>query len=514
MILKQIIVNHSASETRVAVVEKERVSEIYIERHSDRGLVGNIYKGKILRVLPGIQSSFVDVGEMRSAFLYVSDVLNDDFIAQSRKILAESSHELTSSELEHELEKKLKWKKTAIEGLLREGQTLMVQVAKDPLGNKGARLSMFITFPGRYLVLSPYFNHVGVSKKIEDEGERARLKATIASCKPENLAVIVRTAARGISADVLLREMHYLVEQWKSVQEKFSGAESPALLHRDIELTQRVVRENYSDEIGKIVVDDVQLHEKIGLLLAATSAEAQGKLELYSEPTPIFDVYGIEMDIDRALSKRVELPSGGYIIIDQAEALTCFDINTGRFVGQSNPADTVLKTNLEAVKAVVAQLRLRNIGGIIVVDFIDMKLAGDRETLCNAFIEELKSDRAKTNVLKISELGLVQMTRKRTNESLEHLLLDDCLHCAGRGKTKSVVTSAHDLLREMVRVYNQTGKKNLQVRVREDIRDWILEEEREWFQEIVDRWKLTVTFKQNEVTISGLTESAFQIHTV
>lgn len=262
------------------------------------------------------------------------------------------------------------------------------------------------------------------------------MKSALAPSKPENLAVIVRTAAQGVSSEVLLREMHYLVEQWRIVQEQFVGAESPALLHRDIELPQRVVRENYSDEIGKIVVDNVQLHEKISLLLAATSAEAQGKLELYTAPAPIFDVYGIEMDIDRALRKRVELPSGGYIVIDQAEALTCFDINTGRFVGRNNAADTVLKTNLEAVKVVVAQLRLRNIGGIIVVDFIDMTLAGDREAVCTALTEELKSDRAKTNVLKISDLGLVQMTRKRTSESLEHLLLDDCIYCAGRGKIK------------------------------------------------------------------------------
>ncbi len=511
MIQRQIIVNHSESETRVAVVEKEHVAELYIERHRDRGLVGNIYKGGILRVLPGIQSSFVDICEMRSAFLYVTDVLNDDFIAQSRKLLADSSHDMSHSELEHELEKKLKWKKTAIEKLLREGQTIMVQVSKDPLGNKGARLSMFITFPGRYLVLSPYFNHIGVSKKIDDDVERDRLKSVLTPIKPENMAVIVRTAARGVADDILVREMQYLVEQWKSVQEKFAAADSPALLHRDLELTQRVVREQYSEEVGKIIVDDAKLHEKIGRLLSGISPEAEAKLALYSGSTPIFDVYGIEMDIDRALSKRVELPSGGYIIIDQAEALTSFDINTGRYVGRSNASDTVLKINLEAVKAVVAQLRLRNIAGIIVVDFIDMERVADRERVCSELIEELKTDRAKTNVLKISDLGLVQMTRKRTSESLEHLLLDDCMHCEGRGKVKSIVTSAHDLLRELARIHNQTGKTILQVRVREDIRDWILEEEREWFQEIVDRWGLTVHFKQSEMTVAGLTEPVFQV---
>jgi ribonuclease G len=511
MIQKQIIVNHSMAETRVALVERDQVTELYIERHSDRGLIGNIYKGGILRVLPGMQSAFVDIGEMRSGFLYVTDVLSDEFIAQSRKFLAESNEDLTHGELEHELEKKMKWTKIAIGRLLRDGQTVMVQVSKEPLGNKGARLSMFITFPGRYLVLSPHFNHVGVSKKIEDEAERKRLKAIFAPLKPENMAVIVRTAARGISEDILSREMLYLIEQWRCVQEKYSSSACPSLLHRDLDLTQRIIREQYSEDVGKIVVDDAKLYEKIGRMLVATSPEAEAKLELYRDATPIFDVYGIEMDIGRALSKRVDLPSGGYVVIDQAEALTTIDINTGRYVGRSNVAETVFKTNLEAVKKVVAQIRLRNIGGIIVIDFIDMEKLVDREIIFNALLEELKTDRARTNVLKISDLGLVQMTRKRSSESLEHLLLDECPHCEGRGKVKSVVTSAHDLLRELVRVHNQSGKTLLQARVREDIRDWILEEEREWFQEIVDRWGLTVNFKQGEMTISALSEAPFEV---
>lgn len=496
------------AETRIAIVEKEQVAELFIERHSDRGLVGNIYKGSILRVLPGMQSSFVDVGEVRSGFLYVNDVLSDEFIAQSRALLADSNEDLTHEEIE----RKIKWNKIAIEKLLRDGQNVMVQVAKEPIGNKGARLTMFVTFPGRYIVLSPHFNHVGVSKKIEDNAERERLKSIFEPIKPENMAVIVRTAARGVSAEILTRELDYLTALWAEVKERFDSSPAPSLLHRDLDLTQRIIREQYSDEIGKVVIDDEKLYHKVKKFLASTAPGSESRLEIYSGVTPIFDVYGIEMDIGRALSKKVDLPSGGYVIVDQTEALTTFDVNTGRYVGRANASETVLKTNLEAVKKVVSQLRLRNIGGIIIIDFIDMENPIDRERVFNALMEELKTDKARTNVLKISELGLVQMTRKRTSESLEQLLMDDCPMCDGRGKVKSVVTEAHDLLREIVRVHNQTGRTLLHVRVREDIRDWILEEERDWFQEIVDRWGLTVNFRQGEMTVAALSESSFEVN--
>jgi ribonuclease G len=507
MIEKQIIVNHNISETRIAVVEKEQVAELFVERHSDRGLVGNIYKGSILRVLPGMQSAFVDIGEARSGFLYVADVLSEEFIAQTRALLHDTLDDLSHDEIE----KKIKWTKIAIEKLLRDGQDILVQVAREPLGSKGARLTMFIAFPGRYIVLSPYFNHIGVSKKIEDIEERQRLKEVFDPIKPDNMAVIMRTAARGVAGDVLIKEMHYLISQWRDVQERFGSASSPTLLHRDLDVTQRVIREQFSEDIGKVVIDDDKLLNRVKSFLAVTSPGAEAKLELYSGSTPIFDVYGIEMDIGRALSKKVDLPSGGYIIIDQTEALTSFDVNSGRYVGRSNAAETVLKINLEAVKKVVSQLRLRNIGGIIIIDFIDMENQVDRDLVFDSLMEELKSDRARSNVLRISEFGLVQMTRKRTSESLEQLLMDDCPLCDGRGKVKSVVTESHDLLREIVRIHNQTGRTLLHVRVREDIRDWILEEERDWFQEIVDRWGLTINFRQGELSAAALFENSFEV---
>jgi ribonuclease G len=508
MIEKQIIVNHCRSETRIAVLEKEKVAELFVERHADRGLVGNIYSANILRVLPGMQSAFVDIGEMRSGFLYVNDVLTEELLQKSRELLATTTEDMSHEEIQN----RIAWTKSPIETSLREGQRVLVQVAKEPLGNKGARLTMFVTLPGRYLVLSPYFGHIGVSKKIENEQERERLRSVVAQLKPEKMAVIVRTAAQGVPASVLTRELEFLLDRWNELQERASHSQGPSLLHRDLELTHRVIRELYSEDVAKIVIDDQKLGEKARRFLATLAADAESKVEIYENPEPIFDVYGIEMDIGRALSRKVDLPSGGYIIVDQTEALTAFDVNTGRYVGKTNAAETVLRTNLEAVRKIVSQLRIRNIGGIIVLDFIDMEAAEDREKVFSALMEELKFDRAKTNVLKISELGLVQMTRKRTSDSLQHLLLEDCPLCEGRGKVKSVVSEAHDLLREIVRIHNQTGRTLLQVRVRDDIRDWILEEERDWFQEIVDRWSLTVNFKTSDLTGAALKEASFEVN--
>lgn len=507
MLEKQIIINANRAETRIALVEKEHVAELFIERSSDRGLMGNIYKGKVTRVLPGMQSAFVDIGEERSGFLYVADVYNDEFVALSRKALEGSTEDLTPEEIS----KKTKWVRVPIEKLLRDGQEIIVQVIKEPFNTKGARLSMFITIPGRYLVLAPNFSHIGISKKIEDEDERNRLRDIVAPVKPDDMSVIVRTAAKGVEASLLERDLQYLTSLWSSIAAKQHGAKVPEILHQDLDLVQRVTRDQFSDEISKIVIDDNDGFDRLRRFLDAGIVGASDKLELYQGETPVFDVYGIEMDIGRALSRKIDLPSGGYVIVDQTEALTSFDVNTGRYVGRQSARETVLRTNMEAVKKVVSQLRLRNIGGIIVIDFIDMEDPVDREIVFNELTEELKQDKAKTNVLRISELGLVQMTRKRTSESLEHLLMDQCPLCEGRGRVKSVVTEAHDLLRELVRVHLQTRRTLLTVRVREDIRDWILEEERDWFQDVVDRYGLTVNFTESELTLSALNESSFEV---
>lgn len=507
MLEKQIIINSSPSETRIALVEKEHVAELFIERTKERGLLGRIYKGQVSRVLAGIQSAFVDIGEERAGFLYVGDVINDDFIAQSRAALAGTTDDLSPDEIV----KKTKWVRIPIEKVLRDRQEILVQVTKEPFNNKGARLSMFITLPGRYLVLSPHFSHIGISKKIDDPVERDRLRDIISAAKPDSVSVIVRTAAQGVAADVLERDLQYLLSLWNQIENDTKNAEAPLRLHQDLDITERVTRDHFRADVSKIVIDQKKEYERLRKFIEARVPGASDRLELYEGATPIFDVYGIEMDIGRALSRKIDLPSGGHIVVDQTEALTTFDVNTGRFVGRQSARETVVRTNLEAIKKVVSQLRLRNIGGIIVIDFIDMEDPADRELIFNQLSEELKQDKAKTNVLRISDLGLVQMTRKRTNESLEHLLMDECPMCDGRGRVKSVVTEAHDLLRELIRVHLQTQKTKLIVKVREDIKDWILEEEKFWFESITERYGLTVQFTATEMTMAALSESAFDV---
>jgi ribonuclease G len=505
---KQLIINTNVSETRIALVEREHVAEIFVERKKERGLNGNIYKAKITRVLPGMQSAFLEIGAERSAFLYGGDGISEEFISKSREIMEKDSSD--SVELE-DIERSVKASRIPIEKVLRDGQHILVQVVKEAIGTKGARLSMFLSLPGRYLVIMPHFNHIGIAKRIEDQDERQRLRSIVESIKPDGVGVILRTAARGIDQDLLERDLKYLVAQWKQISAQAATAGAPTLLYQELDLIRKITRDLYSDEIVKMVVDEPQAHSQLKKFLDATIPGASRKLELYTGDGPIFDVYGIEMDIGRALSQRIELNSGGYVIVDQTEALTSFDINTGRFVGRANLADTIFRTNMEAVSKIVSELRFRNIGGIIVIDFIDMENPADREKVYATLQEKLKQDKARTNVLRISELGLVQMTRKRTSESLERQLLDTCPLCDGRGRVRSTVTEAHDLLREMVRLHVQTSKTLMRIRVREDVRDWILEEEKELYQQIVDRYGLTIKMDPSDLSLSALHDPTYEV---
>lgn len=464
---KQLIVNTNPLETRIALLEKERVAEIFVERHSERGMVGNIYLGTVMRVLPGMQAAFVNIGADRTAFLYGGDVLDPEVLREQRE--EQDGSDLTPEDLR---DNGLKSRKP-IEKLIKEGQEIVVQVAKEPLGTKGARVTTFLSLPGRYLVLMPDFTHIGISRRIEDPAERQRLTDLVRQIKGEDMGVIVRTAASGQPETHLQKDLRYLQKVWKALEAKRKRSSAPALLYQDLDLILKTTRDLYSEEIEKIVIDDVEAYEHLKRFLAATIPGSHKKLHFYNEKTPIFDLYGVEMDLGRALSTRIELPSGGYLIIDQTEALTSFDVNTGKYVGQASAHDTILKTNLEAVKKIVAQLRIRNIGGIIVIDFIDMERMEDRERVFNALQEELKSDKARTNVLRISELGLVQMTRKRTSESLERTLMEPCPYCEGRGHIRSVETEAYDLLRELKRHTLQTGEKTISVVVRNDIRAFL-----------------------------------------
>lgn len=504
MLDKQLIINTNELETRIALVEQERISELFVERRGDRGTLGDIYLGVVMRVLPGMQAAFINIGAERTAFLYGGDVLDPEALAEQRELV---SFDLSPEEIRERSQRVRK----PIEKLLREGQTIVVQVAKEPLGTKGARVTTFLSIPGRYLVLMPDFTHVGISRRIEDEAERHRLIEVVKQIKPDDLGIIVRTAANQISAVDLQKDLEYLINLWRDIDMRRKQATAPTLLYQDLDLILRTTRDLYSEEIDKIVLDNATAYDQLKSFLNTTIPGASRVVELYSGKTPIFDVYGIERDIERALSRRVELPSGGYLIVDQTEALTSFDVNTGKFVGHASAHETILKTNLEAVKKIVRQLKLRNIGGIIVIDFIDMERPEDREIVFDELQKELKNDKARTNVLRISELGLVQMTRKRTSESLERLLMEPCPYCEGRGHIRSTKTEANDLLREIQRRAMQSSGQKFLIKVRPDIREWIAVEAQEVLARLIADFDLQVEFQEAPLTLQSLHEDPYVV---
>lgn len=501
---RQLIINAGIAETRVAVLENDSLAEIHIERARERGIVGNIYLGKVKRVLPGMQAAFVEVGLERSAFLYGGDVLDPDFV--TRLAAAKDLSDVDSLQ-----ESQARVSRLPIEKCLKEGQDVLVQAAKEPLGSKGARVTMFVSLPGRYLVLIPNFTHIGVSRRIDKSEERDRLKDILHKIKPDNIGIIVRTAAAGVSEVLLQRELKYLCKLWKEITSKEKNSSSPAKLYEEPELYLKVTRDLFADDITQVVVDDEQVHTKLQTFLDANIPGARKKLKLHEGANPIFDDYGVEVDLARALGRKVWLPSGGYLVIDQTEALTSFDVNTGKFVGKISAQETILQTNLEAVAEIVSQLRLRNIGGIIVLDFIDMERADDRDNVSNTLLEALKNDKARTNVLAISELGLVQMTRKRTSESLEQLLMEACPFCDGRGRVYSVATEGYNLIRDVERFYVRTAQKHIKVKIRSDIREWLLEHEKDLLEHVSKKHGIEIEFTNSNLRLSEIHEPPYEV---
>ena len=461
----KIIVNTTPSEVRIALLENDKVVELFIERRKSEAYVGRVYKGIVSRVLPGIQSAFVDIGEGKAGFLYVDDVLQESGGSG------------------------------AIESVLREKQIVLVQVIKEPLNSKGPRLTMNLSFPGRYLVLSPFGRSQGISKKIIEDSERERLRSFFDSQKLETVSVIARTAAHGVSEELLKADLSELMGVWTGIEKASGSASAPQILYKDIELVERVIREKFTKSTSKVIVDDKTLFDSLSASLSQRIPEVRPILEHYNGDVSIFDLYNIEHEIDLALSRSIDLPSGGRLVIDQSEALTTFDVNSGKYVGKRKVNDTILKINLEAAEVAARQIRLRNIAGIIVIDFIDMDDPVHREVIFNSLQEKLKLDKARTNVLRVSEFGLVQMTRKRTHDSLEHLLMEDCAFCLGRGKSKTVETQAYSLFREVVRTHLKTKSKNFKIDIEQAVHDWILEEESDWLSELKTRYGLELKFE-------------------
>ena len=453
---EELLVNVTPRETRVAVVENGMLQELHIERGSQRGVVGNIYKGKVQRVMPGMQAAFVDIGLERGAFLHANDIFRSTQLDSGESNDAPSAMPLQVQ--------------VPITELLRDGAEIVVQVVKDPIGSKGARLTTQISIPSRYLVLLPRSRVVGISARIEDEDERARLKALVAKLAPDGAVpgvlkygYIVRTNAEGQSEEALAEDIAYLGRAWDLVEKSSTTAKVGSCVYEDLSLPLRAVRDLIRRDVDKVKVDSRETCERLRAFAAQYMPALAEKIEHYTGARPVFDLYGVEDEIQRALNKEVPLKSGGYLVIDQTEAMTTVDVNTGSFLGQRNLEETVYRTNLEAAQAVARQLRLRNLGGIIIIDFIDMVDAEHRRQVLRTLEKSLLKDHAKTTVYDFSPLGLVEMTRKRTVESLERQLSETCHECNGRGTVKTAETVTYEIFREIVRAVRQFDAARLLV---------------------------------------------------
>ncbi len=454
---EEILINMTPQETRVAIVEAGSLQEVWIERRRNCGIVGNIYKGKVNRVLPGMEAAFVDIGLERSGFLHVSDF------------------DLGQNNPENETANP-----PSISQLLHEGQSILVQVVKDPLGTKGARLTTIISVPSRYLVYMPNSSMIGISVKIEEEEERERLRSLLSNCMTENQngGCIVRTAAEGVVDEELNRDINFLCKLWDSVQEQAKTAKPGSVIHEDLPLAVRTLRDMVGNATDIVRVDSRETYQKLKSFSKKYIPDLPCKIEHYPGDRPLFDLYNIDDEVQRALGRKVELKSGGYLIIDQTEAMTTIDINTGAFVGHQNLEETIFKTNMEASQAIARQLRLRNLGGIIIIDFIDMVTEDHKRQVLKSLEKYLDKDHAKTQVCDVSPLGLVEMTRKRTRESLEHILCETCATCGGRGAHKTVETVCYEIFREILRearVYDEA--QQLLVMANQDVIDMLLDEE-------------------------------------
>jgi ribonuclease G len=451
----EILINVTAREVRAAVVADGVLQEVLIERASRRGLLGNIYKGRVSRVLPGMQAAFLDIGLERTAFLHSSDIAPPPGVPPE-----------------------MQGREPAIRDLLREGDDLLVQVLKDPIGTKGARLTTFVTLPSRYLVLLPRGSGIGISSRIAADAERRRLKELMESLTgTDSAGFIVRTAAEGATAEALRADMEFLLKLWAVIERDARATPPGRLVHEDLPLEVRIVRDVVNADIGRVRVDSAESFARLSGFAGTFMPGLAPLIEHYTEGRPILDLFGVEEEIQRALDGKVQLKSGGYAVIEQTEAMTTVDVNTGGYVGHRNLEETIFRTNLEAAVAIARQLRLRNLGGIIIIDFIDMEEEGHREQVLKALADALAADHAHTQITQVSPLGLVEMTRKRTRESLEHIMCQPCATCGGRGSVKTPETVCYEIFREILRQHRQFDVRELVVLAHQDVVEMLLDEE-------------------------------------
>lgn len=436
-----IVVNADGPDTRIALIENGILSELYVERDRARGTVGNVYRGRVLRVLPGMQAAFVDIGEEKAAFLYAGDIASPVENGGDDKLHVGDSIPRRSG------------KPTDIAKLVRSGQEILVQVVKDPISNKGARITTYVSLPGRNVVFMPTVSHIGISRRIAKDRDRRRLRRLVDQMRPKGAGFIVRTVAENSTNGQVRADMDYLLRLWANVKVNEQVHRAPVRLYRDLDLMLRVVRDNLSPQLDRVICDDRVEHERLLRFIKTFLPAYAGNIELYHGREPIFDGYGIEQEIDRALERKVSLPSGGSLVFDQGEALTAIDVNTGKFVGSKGKTleQTITQTNLEAAVEIGDQLRLRNLGGLVIIDFIDMDREANRRKVYRKLQDVLRNDRAKAHITKISEMGLVEMSRKRTKESLGRHMTAPCNFCNGKGYTKSPATVAYEILRQIRR---------------------------------------------------------------
>lgn len=480
---EEILVNFTPMESRVAVIENGVAQEIYIERTASKGLVGNIYMGKVVRVLPGMQAAFVDIGLEKAAFIHASDFVQAKNSGKGHSSIdPDSTDSETDSQAKEKRTKEKESNSTAnIKDLVVEGQFIVVQVVKDMIGTKGARLTTELSIPSRFMVLMPFSSHIGISQRIDDEAERERLRSIIESQWQEmqspQMGVIARTAAEGVEEDAIRQDCEFLLKLWRKLDADIKSKQKVASLHEDLPLYLRTVRDLLRPDVDKVRIDSRETYGKVLEFVTQFMPGNENRIEHYPGERPIFDLYGVEDEIQKALGRKVELKSGGYIIVEQTEAMATIDVNTGAFVGHRNLEETIYKTNLEAAHAIARQLRLRNIGGIVILDFIDMEEEEHRRQVLRTLEKMLDRDHAKTKITQVSELGLIEMTRKRTRESLPQMLCEPCSVCDGKGQIKTAETVCFEIFRELLREHRAFETDSYLVIASQTVVDRLLDEE-------------------------------------
>ncbi len=486
---REIVISAESFETRVAILEDGELTELLVERPAERRIVGDIYKGRVNAVLPGIQAAFLDIGLPKTAFLHASDLTG--FM---RNFDVDDDEEAGGDRSRGRRGRSGDFR---IEDFVQKGQEILVQITKEPISTKGAKVNARLSLPGRYLVLVPGVNSIGISRKIMDREERARLRKVLGELRPAGVGLIARTAVGGRDRQALEGDIKYLQRLWEDIEKKAARAAAPALIHREMALAPGLIRDVFTESIDRVVVDDAEVYKEISQYLNWVAPELSGRVHLYKGRVPIFDEYGIEGEIEKSFERKVWLKRGGYIVIDQSEALVAIDVNTGRYIGKKDQEETILRTNLEAAREIARQLRLRDVGGIIVIDFIDMEQDANKRAVLDALRQALRNDRSRTKTFQVSELGLVEMTRQRERQSLLHYYSEDCPTCGGTGKVYSLETVAMRVERYLRRVAAQSKDRDIQIRVHPDVAVYLFERSGKRLSEIEKQLDLILDIRDD-----------------